>query len=568
MASKMRMGDLLVEGRLITEEQLKYALEIQKKSGDMLGHILVDLGIVTEDQVLSIMKKKLNIPFVKLENLRVTERLLEFLPEEIARTKQMFPYKIQDNILYVATSDPLDYGTFNEISLANGKHVEPVLATAGEINAAINKYYSKQSINRMASALDFSIEESAHNDDSFQNFNFDEMETRIENTSIVKIINNLIYQAYLKRASDIHIEPLSDTVRVRFRIDGELIEIVRFSLKAHSSIITRLKVMAGMDIAEKRIPLDGRFSTTINFNQISIRAASMPTIYGEKMVLRLMADESSGIISLEDLGILDEHINAIRTATASPNGLILVTGPTGSGKSTTLYSILHEISDVRSNVITVEDPVEKTVPGVNQTQVNVKAGLTFASGLRAILRQDPDKIMIGEIRDIETVDIATRAAITGHLVLASMHTNSAAATYMRMIDMGVEPFIVASSVICVISQRLIRVICPYCKEPYIPTEVDKRILRKLHIPQDVPLFKGKGCDRCDYSGNYGRTSVMEIILTDGAIRDFIMQKAKESDIEEYLTKEKNQIYMVEQALKLVLDGKVFIKELVALMQLS
>ena len=563
---KMRLGDLLVESQLITQSQLESALEVQKKSGGKkLGNILVDLGIVSEEQMLEVLRKKLNTNIVNLAGVQVSERCLALVPEAIAREKQVFPYQLQGNTLYLATSDPLDYETINQVGAMSGRGVEPVIAMRSDISAAIHRYYNKSNIDNMASVLDntASIKDAA---EQLSAIDFEEIESRVGSVPVVKFINNLILQAHAKRASDIHIEPVQDFVKVRFRIDGELIEIVRLSINAHPGIITRVKIMAGMDIAEKRIPLDGRFDTIIDGVEVSVRAASMPTVFGEKMVLRLLADTKSGIESLETLGVSPQHCAEIRTAMQSPNGLILVTGPTGSGKSTTLYSLLNELYEENTNILTIEDPVEKIVPGVNQTQVNPKAGLTFASGLRAILRQDPDKIMIGEIRDTETADIAARAAITGHLVLASMHTNSAAASYMRLVDMGIEPYIVASSVVAVVAQRLVRLICPRCKEEYATTPEEAAMLKRIGEKAPATLHRGKGCEFCEYTGHLGRTAVLEVVSTDAKLRDLVVSKANAVDIETYLNS-KSQRYMLDNALDLVRTGQIRLKELLVFTQL-
>ncbi len=559
MKTKMRLGDLLVESKLITEEQLASALEIQQKSGGMkLGAILVNLEIVSEEQVFEILQKKLGIPFVSLKAPQSREKLAIDFPEPLAREKCIFPYQVRGNRLYLATSDPLDYETLNQVSIATGKSIEPILATKKDILAAINKFYHKHNVDEVATTLSQSSTQSMQNDSLEA-----ELESRVGNVPVVKFISNLLVQAYHKRTSDIHIEPNYEDVVVRFRIDGELVEVTRLNIETHASIVTRIKIMGGMDIAERRIPLDGRFNMELDHHEISVRVASMPTVFGEKLVLRIMADSKEGILPLESLGINKVNSEMIRKAITYPNGIILVTGPTGSGKSTTLYSLLNELATVATNIVTVEDPVEKIVPGVNQTQVNAKAGLTFASGLKAILRQDPDKIMIGEIRDIETAEIAAKAAITGHLVLASLHTNNAASAYMRLVDMGIEPYMIASSVVAVVAQRLVRVICPHCKEVYTPTEADRIFLNGLNANVS-PLYIGTGCERCEFTGSLGRTSIHEVILTDGVIRDMIMEKAKSADIEKYLLTEKHQKLLIDDALTLLKEGKIFLKELLNL----
>ncbi len=568
MAEKMRLGDLLVESKIITAQQLSSALEVQKTSnGKKLGFILVDLGIITEEQMLAVLQKKLNIPMVNLAKLQVTDALLDSLPEDVAREKSVFPYRLQGRSLYIATADPLDYEVLNTIGVSTGRNVEAVLTTRDDIQAAINKYYRKHNMDVMASALNQSTS-LAQEAEQLATVDFNELESRVGSVPVVRFINNLISQAHNKRASDVHVEPMEDSVRIRFRIDSSLVEIVKINTATLSSIITRMKIMSGMDIAEKRVPQDGRFSFDLeNGGTLNVRAASMPTVYGEKIVLRLMPDnKTSGIVPLEELGANETNAALIRKVMANPNGLILVTGPTGSGKSTTLYSVLNELSEVNTNILTVEDPVEKIVPGVNQTQVNVKAGLTFATGLRAILRQDPDKIMIGEVRDNETADIAARAAITGHLVLASLHTNSAAAAYMRLIDMGVEPYIIASSIIAVVAQRLVKLVCPHCKYEYDLSEADLRFFERLNTEPPKKLHNGKGCEKCDFTGSYGRVAVMEVILTDHKIRDMIMSKATDEEIEAYLKEHKNQRFMIDNAVDLVNSGKVSIQELLTLVQ--
>lgn len=555
----MRLGDLLVESKIITEAQLVQALEIQKNSGGQkLGEILVDIGVITEEEMLGVLQKKLQVPFVKAAELANGEALMASFPEETAREKLVFPYKLQGNTLYVATSDPLDYYTLNRIGVATGKNIETVIATRNDLFNTINKFYNKHNMESVTNVLNDASDTPVRD---LSQIDLEDVESRVGSVPVVKFISNLIIQAHQKRASDIHIEVTEDNVRVRFRVDGELIEIAKLNKSVHASIVTRIKIMADMDIAEKRIPLDGRFDLDIEGSILSVRAASMPTVYGEKIVLRLMADNKSGILPLEALGINEENSAAIRKAITLPNGLILVTGPTGSGKSTTVYSLLNELSTSNTNILTVEDPVEKIVPGVNQTQINPKAGLTFATGLRAILRQDPDKIMIGEIRDTETADIAARAAITGHLVLASMHTNNAASAYMRLVDMGIEPYVVASSVICIIAQRLVRLICPHCKVIYEPTQADLNYFQRTGTESIPTLYIGKGCDKCDYTGYYGRTSIHEVIVTDQTIRTMIMEKAKTSDIVNYLTTTKKQRYIIDDAYRLILEGKIFFREL-------
>lgn len=562
--TRLRIGELLVESGMITEQQLNNTLQVQKNSGGKkLGDILVDLEIITEQQLLSVLQRKLNVPIVDLRGATVSKELTKEISEAFAREKTVMPIRYQGSSLVIATADPLDYDAINTISLNSGRNVEMVLAAKEDIRQAIDRYYSRHQVEEMASTLN-DVGDATASLAHFASQDFDDVESRVGNAPIVKFINSIIEQAYVKRASDIHIEPMEHSVRVRFRIDGDLIEVVRLRPTVLATVVTRIKIMANMDIAEKRVPLDGRFDTTLDGSEVSIRVSSMPTVFGEKIVMRLLADSKRGILTIDQLGMSSENMNLIYTAIKNPNGIILVTGPTGSGKTTTLYSVLNELAVVSSNILSVEDPVEKIVPGVNQTQINVKAGLTFATGLRAILRQDPDKIMIGEIRDSETADIAARAAITGHLVLASLHTNSAAASFMRLVDMGAEPYIVASAVIAVVSQRLIKLVCPQCKEEYIPNVEDRVFLEELGYKDIPPLKIGRGCSRCEYTGNYGRTAVHEIVLIDNEIKQMIMDRRKVSDIEAYLKREKQQNFLLDDAIQLLFEGRTTVKEVMTL----
>lgn len=557
----MRLGDILVENDLITESQLMSALQIQRDSqGKKLGEILIDLEIISELQMLKALQQRLNTEFVNLVSHSVSREALALVSEEIAREKHVVPYKLEDNVLYVATANPLDFETLNQIGTQAARSVESVIATSSDITSAIEKFYNNQTVNRIADVLDATagVRASAT---QITREELQQLESRVENVPVVRFINNLIKQAFEKRASDIHIEPFEETVRIRFRIDGELTEIVQITAAAHANVVTRVKIMAEMDIAEKRIPLDGRFITTINNLEVGVRAATMPTIFGEKVVLRLSSSSSEGILSLEALGIVGDNARQLRNAITNPYGLILVAGPTGSGKTTTMYSLLCEISTESSNVLTVEDPVEKIIPGVNQTQVNVRAGLTFASGLRAILRQDPDKIMIGEIRDNDTADIAARSAMTGHLVIASIHTNSAASTFARFTDMGIEPFVVASSVVAILAQRLIRQVCVNCKTEYEPDLRERMIFERAGRTAPERLAKGTGCEYCNNTGSLGRTAVVEMVVTDNKIREMIMENVRASEIEDYLRISKNQRFISDQALDLVEEGRISIQEL-------
>ncbi len=563
MVVKKRLGDMLVESGLITESQLQSALEHQKNSGGKkLGDILVENGVVEEDAVLRVLQNALHIDYVSLADTIIAQTVLSVLPRDIALQFNVIPYRLNGNELVVATSDPLDYDMLTAIGTATGKNITPCLATKSDIEASVIRHYERNVIGSSADTLNAtsSIVDEA---EALEVSELEAVESRLGNVPIVQFVNNLVLQAHNSNTSDIHIEPTAEDVRIRFRIDGLLSEIVRMHPRTLPGIITRVKIMSGMDIAEKRIPLDGRFSMEIGGREISARVASMPTVFGEKLVIRLLADSRLGVQRLEELGFNDHDARVLRKAISLPNGLVLLTGPTGSGKTTTLYSLLAELSDVSSNVLTVEDPVEKYIEGVNQTQVNNRAGLTFANGLRAILRQDPDKIMIGEIRDSETADIAARAAITGHLVLASMHTNSAASAFLRIVDMGVEPYVAASSIVATASQRLVRLLCPHCKQEYTPKDAEK-VFMERYGANVTKLYRSPGCNRCDGLGHLGRRAVCEIVPTDANIRNMIVTQRSTADITNYLRETRKQKFFIDQAIELVLDGTISVKEAMVL----
>ncbi len=563
MVERKRLGDMLVEGGLISSSQLQSALQHQQNSaGKKLGDILVDNGVVTEEEVLRVLQKSLHINYITLAEIKIPDNVISLLPHEIAVKYNVIPYRLTSNELYLATADPLDYDMLSIIETTTGKRVTPCLATRADIANSIARHYDRKLIVNAADTLN-ATSSMADEVEALEQSESDSAESRLGNVPIVRFINNLIIQAHSSGTSDIHIEPTSQDVRIRFRVDGLLSEIVRMNSRTLPAIITRVKIMSGMDIAEKRIPLDGRFSLDINEQELSARVASMPTVFGEKIVIRLLADSRLGVLKLEDLGFTKEDAKVLRKAISLPNGLVLITGPTGSGKTTTLYSLLSELAHVSTNVLTVEDPVEKYVEGINQTQVNNRAGLTFANGLRALLRQDPDKIMIGEIRDTETADIAARAAITGHLVLASMHTNSAASAFMRIVDMGVEPYVAASSIVTTVAQRLVSTLCPYCKTEYTPHDAERAFLDRYNVNQEV-LYDSPGCTRCDGLGHIGRRAVCEIIVTDATIRNMIVSRKNTSDITSYLRETKNQNFFIDEAIELAVKGIISVREAMVL----
>lgn len=547
ISRNIRIGELLVSSEMITQEQLDDALAMQKDvhKGKKLGDILIEENMITEDDFVSVLHKKLRVPIVNLETTAPSAEALATLTRDKSAEYSVLPLSVTDDELTLVMSNPVDYYTIDDIALITRKVVNPVLSTKSGIISAIDRFYSATMVTTAAD----SVNKEYSDIEDVVNASFLELESRVSSAPVVQLVNALINQAHRMRASDIHIEPTASHVLVRFRIDGDLTEVVRLNLSVHGTLVTRLKIMGDMDIAEKRLPQDGRFETLLGGASMNIRVASMPTVFGEKVVLRLLGSNKAGILRLTDLGMLPVNLERLNRLLRSPNGIILVTGPTGSGKTTTLYAALCELAKPNVNVISVEDPVEKTLKGMNQLQINDKAGMTFASALRAILRQDPDIIMVGEIRDSQTAEIAARAAITGHLVLSTVHTQDACSTFTRIIDMGVEPYMAASSIVGVVSQRLVKLLCEHCKQEHIVTSADKLLFKELQIGEKI--YKPKGCAKCNGSGYIGRTAVHEVLIVNQEIRELVARNATVNEIRkearlEGITLRNNVLVMVRQ----------------------
>lgn len=548
--NKMRLGDLLVNVGKLSEEQLQQALKEQQKSGKKLGEILVEKQYVTERDIIQVLEFQLGIPHVDLNKYFVDPEAPQLIQEKIARRNTLIPIKIDRGKLVVAMADPLNIFAIDDIKIATGMEVEPVISTRENILSAIEQFYNRQNAEK-------ALEEfrSQYDVDSINELD-EEVLNEINNAPVVKLINSIIRQAVKSNASDIHIEPFEEKLRVRIRIDGDLQEIMTPSKSTHSAIVTRIKIMGKMDIAEKRIPQDGRVETSIDGRDVDLRISILPTVYGEKIVIRLL-DRGNFLLSKDQLGFTKGNLDRFDKIVKNPNGIILVTGPTGSGKTTTLYTVLRELNEINKNIITVEDPVEYRLDGINQVQVNNKAGLTFANGLRSILRQDPDIVMIGEIRDVETAQIAVRASITGHLVISTMHTNSAPATISRLMDMGIDSYLITSSVVGVVAQRLVRKICEECKVDYTPDVNEKRI---LGIEEDVTLYKGQGCNKCYNTGYKGRIAIHEIMPLTSGIREVIDANSSIDQLKNKALLE-GMITLKENCKELVLQGTTTVEEL-------
>lgn len=500
--NKKRLGDILVSSGKITYEQLNEALISQKILGKKLGEILLDSNIITEKDMMEAIKEQTGIKEVDLNTVNFDKRVIKMIPQNLCNKYTLIPFGFHEGKLQVAMHDPLNIFAIDDINIASGFEVEVFIDLRRNIKKFIDLNYSNEEVIKAAEELSKEALESKVivKDDDIDD---------IKNAPVVKMIEYMFKNSIEMRASDIHIEPYEKEVRIRYRIDGELSTVNLIGIESLPPLVARIKILAGLNIAEKRIPQDGRIITKVDEKEVDLRVSILPVVYGEKVVIRIL-DKNNYKVHKEHLGLSTENIKRLNRIISNPHGMVLVTGPTGSGKSTTLYSILDDINSENINIVTVEDPVEYTLEGINQVNVNNKSGMTFASGLRSILRQDPDVIMIGEIRDDETAEIAVKAAITGHLVLSTLHTNDAPTTITRLIDMGIENYLVATSVVGVIAQRLVRKICPYCKTSYVASDYEKRIL-DIDEKEELILYSAKGCGYCNNSGYIGRVGVYEIM---------------------------------------------------------
>jgi len=518
-----QLGQILIEQGLITEEQLQTALEVHHRTPKSLGRVLIDMGLIREADLVRALAEQVGLEFVDLSEAQVDPAAAALLPETLARRYRALPIGERDGKLLVAMSDPANVYALDDIRAITNRDVQPVVATASDVEQAISRFSQLEGqVEQLASEAASALEAEGEED----------LEAAVEDAPIVKLVNAIMTQAVADRASDVHIEPHEKDLRVRFRVDGVLHEAMPRAPKAiQNGLISRLKVMADLNIAEKRVPQDGRISMKVGGRQLDLRVATLPTVWGEKVVIRVL-DKSQALIKLEELGFLDDAYKRYEEAFRKPYGAILVTGPTGSGKSTTLYATLNILNSVDRNIITVEDPVEYRLPGVNQIQVNPKAGLTFASALRSILRADPDIVLIGEIRDKETAMIAVEAALTGHLVLSTLHTNDAPSAITRLIEMDVETFLVASAIDCVVAQRLARKLCERCKEAYRPepAELLEAGYPEWRVPEIVELFRPVGCGSCAKTGYRGRIGLYEVMPMSEEIERLTVERASSDEI--------------------------------------
>ncbi|MDP8296685.1 MAG: type II secretion system ATPase GspE [Candidatus Orphnella occulta] len=557
---KKSLGESLVEEGIITSEQLKQAKLEEKRSGKRLRKVIVKMGLMTEEDLVFFLSNKLGLPRIELAGYLIDSKTIELVPENLARKHELVPLFKIGNRLTCAMVDPWNVFALDEIRMKTSMVVEPAVATETEIKKALDEHYgAKGTMEEVIKSID---EEKLGVKDG-KEIDLKKLQGVAEEPVVIKLVNLIIMKAVHEDASDIHIEPEEDTLKTRFRVDGVLHEVSSPPKHLQSAIISRIKIMANLDIAERRAPQDGRLTLKMEGREIDIRVSCMPTIYGENVVLRIL-DVSSALLSFTDTGFSKEMLGKYEKLIFHPHGMILVTGPTGCGKTTTLYVSLDKINTVEKNIITIEDPVEYKLSGIRQMQVNPKVDLTFANGLRSILRQDPDMIMVGEIRDFETAEIAIQAALTGHLVFSTLHTNDAAGALTRMMDMGVEPFLISSSVIGVLAQRLVRTICKNCKEEYTPTQ---ETLRDIGLVSEsrIKFYRGKGCLKCMNTGYKGRIGIFELMLMDEDIRKLTIAKASHDEIRNHAISS-GMISLKQDGIRKVKQGLTTVEEMLRVTQ--
>lgn len=550
MNRRKRLGDMLIELNYITDNDLQEALKIQKDTGGKVGEILVEKGFITEDDLLQALEIQLGIQRIYLDVLTVDKEAVKTISESLARKYNVLPVQFIDDKLLLLMNDPLNIIAEDDVRIASGRDIKIALCGRAEIAQAISKYYSEDYMKKTA--------EEFKNLGKIEEIFEEELSDDIKNAPAVKLVDSIIQNAVRSKASDIHIEPFEHRVCVRYRIDGALQKQFDSPKEPLAGLITRIKIMSNMDIAERRVPQDGRIFTRVDNENVDLRVSVLPTVNGEKVVIRIL-DKSAFNVDKSVLGIADDDLDKINKIISKPHGIVLVTGPTGSGKSTTLYSLLKDLNNEDKNIITIEDPVEFSMDGINQVNVNTKAGLTFASGLRSILRQDPDIVMLGEIRDYETAEIAIRAAITGHLVLSTIHTNDAPSSIVRLKDMGVAPYLVSSALVGIIAQRLIRKLCLHCREKYSASNYEKEI---LGVPKDqeLTLYRKVGCNRCSNTGYKGRVGIYEIMEINRELRELINEDASVENITNAALRNGMKT-LSKSAINVILKGNSTVEEL-------
>jgi type IV pilus assembly protein PilB len=563
-SSREELGTLLVEEGFITPRQLDKAVEKSENSGDNLQKVLISMGFVTEKDVVQTLGAKMGVNFVDLDKMQLDPELARLIPEDLARRYKVVPIAQDDqNRLTLAMMDPRDVLATDDISLITGFNISPVIATEEAILKSINQQYGVTDLVEVEETVkDISAQDFGNmdfEDDMDEEIALDKLKEMVDEAPIVRVVNLIISQAINDKASDIHIEPEAKSVRVRYRVDGVLHDVMSPPKHIQAPMVSRIKIMANMDIAERRVPQDGKIHLTHDGREFDLRVSTIPTVHGEKTVMRIL-DKSNVMLGLNKLGFSQDNLELWEAIVDKPYGMLLVTGPTGSGKSTTLYSCLNKLNSGDKNIITVEDPVEYQIQGINQVQTNNKAGLTFASALKSFLRQDPDIIMVGEIRDGETAKIAVEAALTGHLVLSTLHTNDATGAISRLIEMDVEPFLVSSALIGVLAQRLARCICPNCKESYTPpVEAVRKMGMAMFGDSDIQFYRGRGCDHCKMTGYRGRSGIHEVFAPSDRTRQMMLNRASSTEIRQAAVEEGMKT-MQDDGLQKTLSGVTTMEE--------
>lgn len=562
---KKRLTDILIEGNYITQEQLDSIIEKQKSTGQELRSILIKEGFIKENELLSILSKQLFIPFLDLNRYKLDKKIVSLIPEKVAKQYKVVAVSLIGNTLTVAMADPLNIFAIDDLKVVTGYEVDSIIASEKDIDKMIETYY--KSTSKIISEIQDIAPGGEKGIEILKEDDFIDIGSALEDSQrppIVRIVDLMVTEALKKRASDIHIEPAEKELRVRYRVDGQLHDSFNLPKKNQNAILARIKIISGLDITEARLPQDGRFKVKLQNKEIDFRVSALPTTFGQKFVLRTL-DRSKLYVGLDRLDMSSHPLKMFQEAVTKPYGMILVTGPTGCGKSTTLYSIINQLNVPERHIVTIEDPVEYQIEGITQIQAKAEIGLTFASGLRSVLRQSPDIILVGEIRDFETADIAIKASLTGQLVLSTLHTNDACGAITRLIDMGIEPFLVASSLIVSSAQRLCRRVCPKCK---VPDKISKETLEKLGIYElvqqanDPKIFVGQGCNHCNNSGYFERIAIHEVIMIDDDVRDLIIKKVSSDQIKDFALKEKSFRTLRDDALSKWLNGIITLEEVI------
>ncbi len=553
MQKEERVGDILLRMGLITEEQLKSVLEEQKKTHEKVGQIFVQRGVISPSALTKVLSAQTNLPSINIENYKIDPAVISVLPEQFIRTNLIIPLRIADNTIEVACVPPINPEALEEARLISGLRIKPFLITEAEFEQALNKMYNlKTRAEQVISALG--------GEEAVKNVIPIIPETASGDKSIIGLVNSILSDAIMQNASDVHLDPTRFNMRVRYRIDGIMYGSITIPKEIADSVVSRIKVTSGMDIAERRRPQDGHFSAQYRNEFYDFRVSSIGTSYGEKLTVRILSKQKM-LMPLKRLGMLSPQFEAFKRLITMPYGIILVTGPTGSGKTTTLYSALSTINTGEETIVTLEDPVEYNIPGITQIQINEEAGITFASGLRSILRLDPNIIMVGEIRDLDTAKTAVEASLTGHLVLASIHTNDAASTPIRLLNLGLEPYLVASSLIGVVAQRLVRVNCTNCRYEYTASEYEVKTIKEEveNVDDSIKLKKGKGCPLCNFTGYKGRAGIFEVLEVNKFTRNLIQQSASYDEIKEYAVRS-GMITMRKAGMMNIINGATTLEE--------